>query len=133
MKDINNLCFFKGKYHKMEKFMEVCLLLLLCKNITHGYALADELTYFGFAKEDLNIGTLYRTLRKMEKESLVTSFWQKGVQGPQKRVYVITEDGKNELKAWIQELNNRKKRIEKLINSYISLKKDKIFLRRKLK
>ncbi|MFW6134994.1 MAG: PadR family transcriptional regulator [Elusimicrobiota bacterium] len=111
----------KGKTHKMEKFMEVYLLLLLYKEVTHGYALAEELTHFGFSKEEFNIGTLYRTLRKMEKASLVTSFWEKGAQGPRKRVYTISDKGKEELTVWIQTLKNRKKRIEKLINSYDSL------------
>jgi len=115
-----NLC-GKGKNHKLDKFMEVCLLLLLQKEITHGYVLADELTYFGFSKNDLNIGTLYRTLRKMEKKSLVTSFWEKGIHGPKKRVYTITDNGKKELENWIQILESRKKGIEKLIKSYKSL------------
>lgn len=109
----------------MERFMEICLLFLLSKEDSHGYTLADKLTSFGFAKEELNIGSLYRVLRKMEKDSYVTSKWLEGNQGPKKRVYQITEKGEGILKQWIQILKNRKMRIEKLINSYDSIKKIK--------
>ncbi|MDD4363975.1 MAG: helix-turn-helix transcriptional regulator [Atribacterota bacterium] len=114
--------FCKGKPHNMERFMEICLLLLLSQENSHGYTLAEKLIYFGFSKEELNLGSLYRTLRKMEKSNYVASNWQKGGPGPKKRVYQITETGKDMLDQWIQILKNRKKRIEKLISSYDLLK-----------
>lgn len=117
MKDEMNLC-CKGKPHNMERFMEICLLLLLYQEAGHGYTLADQLTYFGFSREELNIGSLYRTLRKMEKDTYVTSCWEEGVQGPKKRVYQITETGKRMLEQWIAVLKDRKKRITRLMNNY---------------
>jgi poly-beta-hydroxybutyrate-responsive repressor len=110
--------FCKGKNHKMERFMEVCLLLLLYKETGHGYVLAEQLTYFGFSKEELNIGSLYRTLRKMEKEASVISYWEEGGQGPKKRVYQITEAGKKRLDNWIEVLEERRTCITKLIDTY---------------
>lgn len=112
----SKLC--EGTYHKMERFLEVCLLLLLYKESGHGYGLMDQLVYFGFAEEKLNVSTLYRTLRKMEKDDLVVSTWEEGAQGPQKRVYKITDEGKQELEYWIQILKLRKERINKLIDNY---------------
>lgn len=115
--------FCNGKHHKMERFLEVCLLLLLYEEETgHGYGFIEQLSYFGFPEEQLNLSTLYRTLRKMEKESSVVSFWEEGGQGPNRRVYNITENGKKELNNWIQVLKGRKARIEKLINRYESFK-----------
>lgn len=117
--------FCKGKPHNMERFMEICLLLLLSQEDSHGYTLAEKLTYFGFSKEELNVGSLYRTLRKMEKDNYVTSNWQIGEQGPKKRVYKITESGKNILEQWIQILKSRKKRISKLVSNYEKIMKNK--------
>ena len=105
-------------YHQMERFMEVCLLMLLYKEPGYGYGLIDQLGYFGFIEDKLNVSTLYRTLRKMEKHGLVESSWKEGAQGPQKRVYKITDEGKEELRNWIQILKLRKERINKLIDSY---------------
>lgn len=110
--------FCKGKPHHMERFMEVCLLLLLYDEIGYGYGLIEQLAHFGFSANDLNVSTLYRTLRKMEDEGFVTSLWEESGQGPKRRVYEITSNGKNELDQWIKVLKVRKSRIESLISLY---------------
>jgi len=114
----NRTFFCNGKPHHMERFLEVCLLLLLYDEIGYGYGLIEQLASFGFSEAGLNMSTLYRTLRKMENEGLVTSQWEEGGQGPKRRVYEITKDGKNELDQWIGILKIRKSRIEVLINQY---------------
>lgn len=106
------------KHHKMERFLEVCLLLLLYDEAGYGYGLIEQLAFFGFSEDQLNVGSLYRTLRKMEKEELVTSLWEEGGAGPKRRVYEITENGKLELSQWIKILKVRKARIDKLIGRY---------------
>jgi DNA-binding PadR family transcriptional regulator len=110
--------FYTTKSHKMERFLEVCLLLLLYDEVGYGYGLIEQLGYFGFSQDELNISTLYRTLRKMEKENLVLSFWEEGGPGPRRRVYEILEGGRKNLAQWINILEIRKSRIEKLIKKY---------------
>jgi len=110
--------FCNGKSHKMERFLEVCLLLLLYDEVGYGYGLIEQLEDFGFSQEELNVSTLYRTLRKMEKENLVSSFWEEGGPGPRRRVYEITDRGKENLDQWVRILEIRKARIEKLIGRY---------------
>lgn len=115
-KDQNLFC--TSKSHKMERFLEVCLLLLLYDEVGYGYGLIEKLEYFGFLQDELNVSTLYRTLRKMEKENLVSSRWEEGSQGPKRRVYEITESGRNNLGQWIKTLKIRKAMLEKLILNY---------------
>jgi PadR family transcriptional regulator, regulatory protein PadR len=110
--------FCVGKYHKMERFLEVCLLLLLHDEVGYGYGLIEKLAYFGFKEDELNVSTLYRTLRKMEQDAWVTSYWEEGGPGPKRRVYIITEDGKKELAQWVMILKARKARISRLIEQY---------------
>jgi PadR family transcriptional regulator, regulatory protein PadR len=110
--------FCHGPRHHMERFMEICLLLLLYQQASHGYTLAEKLDIFGFSKQELNMGSLYRTLRKMEKETLVTSYWEEAKQGPKRRVYQITETGKMNLANWIEVLKRRRNQISRLINHY---------------
>lgn len=114
----NQDLFCSGKSHKMERFLEVCLLLLLYDEAGYGYGLIEQLEYFGFSQEDLNVSTLYRTLRKMEKENLVLSSWEEGGPGPKRRVYEITDEGRENLDQWIRILEIRKARIERLIGRY---------------
>jgi len=110
--------FCSSKHHKMERFLEVCLLLLLYDKVGYGYGLIENLAFFGFSEKELNVSTLYRALRKMENEGLVTSHWKDGGPGPKRRVYEITESGKIELDQSIRILKIRKARIEKLIGRY---------------
>lgn len=98
--------------------MEICLLLLLYKETGHGYGLIEQLSYFGFSEEQINVSTLYRTLRKMEKAGSVVSVWEEGGQGPKRRIYRITDGGKKDLKNWVQVLKTRKARIEMVIEKY---------------
>ena len=56
---------------------------------SYGYELMERAAAFGF--EAMNPGTLYRTLRHMEKEGLCVSKWETSKGGPARRVYSITE------------------------------------------
>lgn len=115
---------FECKSHHIERFLEVCLLLLLYDEIGYGYGLIEGLSFFGFSDSDLNMSTLYRTLRKLESEGFMTSMWEEGEQGPRKRVYEITLEGKKQLDRWIEILRDRKTRIESLITTYQEKKND---------
>ncbi len=106
------------KHQKMERFLEICLLLLLFDQEGYGYGLIEQLALFGFTAEELNIGSLYRSLRKLEDQSLVSSVWEEASGGPKRRVYTITQRGKEELHNWIPILKERKSRIEQLIRTY---------------
>ncbi|MBN1892639.1 MAG: PadR family transcriptional regulator [Clostridiales bacterium] len=110
--------FCPGKPHMMKHFMEVCLLLLLFDQPGYGYGLAEALLSCGFDETHINISTLYRTLRNMEKENRVTSFWKEGGPGPKRRMYKITEKGKKELEDWVKVLQKRKERIEFILDRY---------------
>jgi PadR family transcriptional regulator, regulatory protein PadR len=73
-------------------------LVTLRKQSTHGYELMERLRRFGF--EEINPGTLYRTLRKMEREGLCSSEWETSEVGPACRVYSLTGAGEAYLKSW---------------------------------
>jgi len=115
MIDKMNCC---KKPHRVEKFIKICLLTLLYNETSHGYSLIEGLGEYGFEKEDLSISTIYRNLRKMEKEGLVISSWKESSSGTKKRVYTITENGKESLSEYIEFIKYRKSLMESLINSY---------------
>ncbi len=115
-------CF--GKHHHMQRFMEVCLLTLLsepqCESC-HGYALAERLAEFDFDADEVNVSTLYRTLRGMEEAGWVTSRWESGGPGPQRRAYGITQAGREALSEWVEVLRRRRERIGHLLEAYEKL------------
>ena len=77
----------------VEKFMQPCLLLLLKQRSAHGYDMIQLLPEFGFS-DRLDPGTVYRNLRRLEEEGLVTSHWDVGEGGPARRLYGLTDEGR---------------------------------------
>lgn len=87
----------------------------MCEQPTHGYDLMEELTLFGM---DNDPGALYRTLRRLENEQMVTSSWDTSGTGPAKRLYELSPAGEELLTAWITNLTNTKETISKFIEIY---------------
>lgn len=103
--------------HRVSRFIQPSLLLFLSKGASYGYELIDKLKNLGFHKETVDIGAVYRTLRKLEKEGFVKSAWQKKGRR-KKRVYTITPNGRILLRAWVDRIKERKQVLEKFISLY---------------
>jgi len=82
-------------------------LLALLKNWSgYGYELAHKLEEAGYGK--YNSGTLYRTLRQMEKTGLISSIWDTSSDGPARRIYSLTQTGSLFLSNWFTLLDMHK-------------------------
>jgi DNA-binding PadR family transcriptional regulator len=80
------------------------LLALLARGPAHGYELKSLLTQtFGQACPPPNVGQIYVTLQRLERDGLVTSQDVIQVARPNKRVYELTAAGQEALAAWISE------------------------------
>ncbi len=102
---------------RLSRFIQPSLLLFLSKGQCHGYDLIEKLGVLGFHKEAIDIGAVYRTLRKLEKEGYVKSFWS-SQKGRKRRVYRITSRGRTLLKFWIERVKERKEALNKFIIIY---------------
>ena len=92
------------------------LLLMLRDWSSYGYDLMKRLAALGFAT--LNPGTLYRVLRQMEKDGMVTSMWDTSRGGPARRIYAITEAGKTYLNFWASSLEQYQKMMDTFFELY---------------
>jgi poly-beta-hydroxybutyrate-responsive repressor len=102
---------------RVERFSEPALLLLLLERPTHGYELLEQLpTLTGESRVDM--GNLYRVLRALEEDGLVTSRWEAGEPGPAKRTYELTAEGKRLLEEWADALRRSRERIDKFLDRY---------------
>ena len=84
--------------------MRQTLLALLAKEPAHGYELKQALEQtFGAAYPQPNIGQIYVTLGRLENNGLIR--WQDVSQSsrPNKRVYEITDAGREDLAKWFEE------------------------------
>lgn len=92
------------------------ILLFLKQWSAHGYWIMQNLQQMGFPAVDH--ATLYRELRSMEKQGLVTSSWQTDGNGPAKRTYTITEAGEQFLRAWADTVAGYQRMITSFFDLY---------------
>jgi PadR family transcriptional regulator PadR len=106
-----------GVRARVERFSEPALLLLLRERPTHGYELLEALpSVTGEARVDM--GNLYRVLRGLEEDGLVTSRWEAGAPGPAKRTYELTVEGRRLLDEWAGALQGSRERIDTFLHRY---------------
>ena len=106
-----------GVRARVERFSEPALLLLLREHPAHGYELLEALP--GLTGESrVDMGNLYRVLRALEEDGLVTSRWEAGEPGPAKRTYELTTEGKRLLDEWAAALGRSRERIETFLERY---------------
>ena len=61
---------------RVERFTEPAILLLLREGPKHGYQLLERLPELSAGDGHIDLGNLYRLLRALEAEGLVSSQWQ---------------------------------------------------------
>ena len=93
-------------------------LVLLREESSYGYEIMERLAQFDF--EQIRAGTLYRTLRRTEKEGLCKSKWKTSEGGPARRVYSITEAGEEYLAAWAQACEQYQNVMDSFTRAYTS-------------
>lgn len=72
-------------------YLRSSLALLVAEGPAHGYELMDRVRTLGLPCVDCAL--LYRALRAMESEHLVTSSWEGSRAGPDRRMYRLTPAG----------------------------------------
>lgn len=87
--------------------------LSLLKEKKYGYALIGDLAAAGI---DIDQGTLYPMLRRLESQALLESSWILEEARP-RRYYVISEQGSRILEILSQEWKNLNQLMEKLLGN----------------
>jgi PadR family transcriptional regulator, regulatory protein PadR len=82
----------------------------------YGYQLAQQLASAGLPAFDS--GTVYRTLRQLERTGLVSSFWDTSESGPARRMYSLTKAGDLFLSSWIDVLGRYQAVLQKTIEGF---------------
>jgi PadR family transcriptional regulator PadR len=103
---------------RVERFVEPALLLLLRERPMHGYELLDRLPEVAGAHVRVDVGNVYRVLRALEEEGIVTSEWSADLPGPAKRTYELTDAGRRLLDRWADSLTQAREVIEAFLARY---------------
>ena len=105
--------------HPERGWVQFLLLMLLNEEPKHGYQLAEELQTRGYVREGrFKPGSLYTILNRMENKEILTSKHEESEAGRPRRVYSITEDGREHLKNGLQYMLRRKKFLDEMEEYY---------------
>lgn len=97
--------------------IEPLVLAALARAETHGYDLARTIEELTDGTVVPDAGGMYRVLRRLEEEGVVSSEWQESESGPQRRAYRLTEDGRHLLEHWLEHLEQRRTTLDVLIEA----------------
>ena len=111
----------RGRWHvraRVERFLEPALLLLLRERPHHGYELIERLPELAGEETRIDVGNLYRLLRALEAEGVVTSEWSADLPGPAKRTYELTPEGRRLLDRWADALRSAQGVVQSFLERY---------------
>ena len=118
----------KKKQHthqgKPERYIQPSILLGLLLKASYGYELIQDIQRYGFIEGNAPPGMIYRHLRQLEEDGLVSSRWETEGTGPAKRMYDITDEGRQVLGIWIDYMKRQAKNLNDFIKTYSELIKE---------
>ncbi len=86
-----------SKLDKRTGSTAVLILRLLTDEPMYGYQMVKELQRRSDGYFELEQGTLYPALHRLEREGLVRSEWQVVAEGPSRKYYHLTDAGQTAL------------------------------------
>ncbi|MBC7253151.1 MAG: helix-turn-helix transcriptional regulator [Actinobacteria bacterium] len=101
-----------------KRFIEPRILFLLSRGPAHGYELLQRMEEVPLPGPLPDVGAVYRKLRSMEEEGLVTSRWTAAEKGPQRKVYRLTPRGRKRLALWAEAIRGRVTLLRRFLDLY---------------
>jgi|SRR5699024_4952643 len=91
--------------------LEICVLVLLEQQDCYGYELVKKIS----EKVEIAEGSMYPILRRFTKEGYCTTYLQESTDGPSRKYYRLTKEGKK----YLQDQMGAWKAFTKAINELI--------------
>ena len=83
----------------MTGTVEMLILQVVLKEPTYGYSITQEVLERSAGYFQLKEGSLYPALHRLERESMLESYWEKADSGRRRKYYRITPAGKKSLEV----------------------------------
>jgi len=102
----------------LDKLVQPAMLAVLVEGPLHGYELARKIVEIPhFLDEVPDVSGVYRMLKTLEARGMVTSDWDVSHGERPKRLFTITDDGRQCLALWGETLRNYHKAIGSLLKT----------------
>lgn len=82
----------------------------------YGYDMRRTILDMTDGEVDVDVGGLYRALRRLEESGAVASRWGEEGSGPRRREYELTDGGVDLAQQWLEALRARRRLDELLVN-----------------
>lgn len=92
--------------------LELCVLSMLTDKDRYGYELTDEISN----RMEIAPGTLYLVLKRLKDDNLVTTYLQESENGPARKYYHLSDEGRKYQEELKIEWNEFVKAVEGIIN-----------------
>lgn len=102
------------KSQLMRGTLEGCILKIISLDETYGYEIMVNLKDYGF--DDIQEGTIYPLLIRLEKKGLVLSEFKPSPLGPSRKYYYITKHGLEALKSFEAYWLDISQTVKKILN-----------------
>jgi len=100
----------------LDRLLRPTILALLSRDKTHGYDVIHQLKELAmYIEYPPDASGVYKALKSMEEEGLISSSWEFGDIGPAKKRYALTKDGKICLRRWAETLQIYRAQIDGLL------------------
>lgn len=109
-------CICTGR--SLDRMLRPAILTVLYDQVRglHGYAIEKHLQVFAFFQEQLpDYAGLYRLLKRMEAEGLLSSTQCDSQAGPSKRTFRLTDKGRRCLSRWFESLTEYRRMLDDLL------------------
>jgi transcriptional regulator len=87
----------------MQGTLDLLVLRTLRQDPNHGYGIAQKILVASKNVLEVQQGSLYPALHRLERKGLVTSEWKESDNGRMAKVYSLTASGRKQLSAELQE------------------------------
>ncbi len=96
-------------------FTDAIILNVLLEGDSYGYKISKCIIEKTDKAMDIKNATIYLAFKRMEKEGLITSYWNDNPDVARRKYYKITDDGKKYLQEKKKEWLSNKNILDKLL------------------
>lgn len=104
---------------RLTRLVEPAVLFLLATGqATHGYEIIAQANELYLTESVIDAAAVYRVLRDLEGQGCVVSQWSTEGSGPARRIYQITDLGRQRLEDWVAVIDRWAGNIQQFVARY---------------
>ena len=95
---------------------DAIILARLLRGDSYGYEINKVIATLSNNRFELKEATLYTAFKRLEESGSITSYWGNEATGARRRYYAITEQGRKNYEALLEEWKDARAMIDELTN-----------------